>query len=234
MSDENFSSSDFGTPYRTLVDYCETNGLKFRADDASKSVCFTMRCDAAPYDVVMMVTHDDEVFQIYVVMPVGAGTEKLRHLITEFVARANHRIVIGHFDWDVDEGGLRYHVGHALGDRGLDDETIGRLMATALNTADRYFPALMQVMFAGHTPADAVYLAELDVHVEEVEDTAPTPKPSTPSPKAAKPPAKKKPRRPRRDPRLKSTHELPGLFEGKTERNEKKNPTSRDDSSKPK
>ena len=31
-----------------------------------------------------------------------------------------------------------------------------RLIATSLNTADRYFPALAQVLFAGHTPADAV------------------------------------------------------------------------------
>ena len=30
-----------------------------------------------------------------------------------------------------------------------------------LEMADRYFPALMTVMFAGHTPSDAVYLSGL-------------------------------------------------------------------------
>jgi hypothetical protein len=51
-------------------------------------------------------------------------------LAHEFLTRAIHRWVIGQFDFDLDDGKLRYHVGHAFGDRRLDDDTIGRLMAT--------------------------------------------------------------------------------------------------------
>ena len=42
----------------------------------------------------------------------------------------------------------------------------------ALEMADRYFPALVPVMFAGHTTSDAVYLSELtsdlNEHAEDV------------------------------------------------------------------
>ena len=212
MSDENFSP-EFGTPYQAIIDHLEAGDIRFRADAEQKSVFFSIRCDAATYDVALLVTHDDEVFQVYVVLPLGSGNEKMRPLMAEFVARANHRLVLGAFDLDMDDGRVRYHVGHVIGEGGLANETIHRLIGTAVSTADRYFPALAQVLFAGHTPADAVYLAELDLHAEAVEDAAPAPKPSAPSPKAMKLPAKKKPRRPRKDPRLKSTQELPGLFD---------------------
>lgn len=212
MSDENFSPQ-FGTPYQAIIDHLEAGDIRFRADEEHKSAFFSIRCDAATYDVVLLVTHDDEVFQVYVVLPIGSGNEKLRPLMAEFVARANHRLALGAFDLDMDEGRVRYHVGHMIGEGGLANETIHRLIGTSLNTADRYFPALAQVLFAGHTPADAVYLAELDLHAEAVEDAAPASKPSAPSPKATRPKTKKKVRRPRKDQRMKSTQELPGLFD---------------------
>lgn len=68
----------------------------------------------------------------------------------------------------------------------------------------------MRTLYGGHPPSDAVFLAELDC--SSVEDSNPDNSSSKP-PKAITPPAKKKPRRPRRDPRFKTTNELPGLFD---------------------
>ncbi len=214
MSDESFSP-EFGTPYQALIDHCESLDLNFQAIHEHKAVRFSVQGKAALYDVTWIITHGDEVFEIYMTVPVAATDEKMRPLVAEFVTRANHRMVLGHFDFNMDDGKLRYHVGHAFGERELDDDAIGRLMATALDTVDRYFPALMRMMFGGHTPGDAVYLAELDMHAEAVEDTPKPPK-STPTAKA-RVPTKKRARRPRRDPRLKTTQELPGLFEKQVE-----------------
>jgi len=120
--------------------------------------------------------------------------EKFCPLVVEFVTRANHRIVIGHFDYDIDEGKLRYHVGHPFGERGLDEDMVGRLFATAMGTADRYFPALMRTLVGGETPADAIYLAELDYHAEAVEQEVDE-RPQTPPSAAPKAPPKRKARR---------------------------------------
>jgi hypothetical protein len=84
----------------------------------------------------------------------------------------------------------------------------------------------MRTLVGGETPADAIYLAELDYHAEAVEQEIDE-RPQTPPSAAPKAPPKRKARRPRRDPRLKGTKELPGLFDpdgsgGKT--------TSKDDS----
>jgi hypothetical protein len=213
MSEDNFSTQ-FGSPFQVVMDFCEESGIKFRAEPDVKGVFFSMRGQMAIYDVALLVTHDDQVFQIYITIPIATTEERLRPLVAEFVTRANHRIVVGHFDFDMDEGRLRYHIGHPFGEKGLDEETVGRLFATAMETADRYFPALMRALVGGETPADAIYLAELDYHAvaEDSEDMSDSP--TAPPPVDSTPP-KKKPRRPRRDPRPKGTQELPGLFDGK-------------------
>ncbi len=216
MSDENFSP-EFGSAYRVLLDHCESARIKFRAEPDLKAVFFSVRGEAAIYDVSLLVTHDEQVFQIYMTIPVAANDKKLRPLVAEVATRANHNLVLGCFDFDLDDGNLRYHIGHASFDGRLEDGTVGRLIGTALCTADRYFPAFMRVMFGGHTPADAVYLAELDYQEEDAKDAPaaelPAAPPPSPAPKATKPQSKKKIRRPRRDARLKSTREFPGLFD---------------------
>ena len=217
MSDHSFSSQ-LGSPYQVLVDHCESAEIKFRAEPDVKGLFFSMRGEMAIYDVALLITHGDEVFQIYITIPIATTDEKFRPLVAEFVTRANHRIVIGHFDFDIDEGKLRYHIGHPFGERGLDEDTVGRLFSTAMGTADRYFPALMRTLVGGETPADAVYLAELDYHAEAEEDeTEETPQGPSEAPKATKPSPRKRARRPRKDPRSKSTRELPGLFDKKSE-----------------
>ena len=213
MSDSNFSP-EFGSPYQVLIDHCESAEIKFRAEPDVKGLFFSMRGEMAIYDVALLITHEDEVFQIYITIPIATTDDKFRPLVAEFVTRANHRIVIGHFDYDIDEGKLRYHVGHPFGERGLDEDTVGRLFATAMGTVDRYFPALMRTLVGGETPSDAIFLAELDYHAEAVEQEADE-RPQTPPAAAPKSPPKRKARRPHRDPRLKGTRELPGLFDEK-------------------
>lgn len=211
MSDNSFSSQ-FGSPYQVLIDHCEAGDIKFRAEEDLKGVFFSVRGAAAVYDLALFITHNDEVFEVYLNMPVHAEGEKLRPLVAEFVLRANSSFGVGAFDLNMDDARLTYHVAHGFGERGLDDDAVGRLIATALQTADRYFPALTLVMFGGHTPSDAIFLAELDCPADAEEDSKPADS-STPPPKSSKAPVKKKIRRPRRDPRFKTTNELPGLFD---------------------
>ena len=214
MSDSDFSP-EFGSPLQVLIDHCESAEIKFRAEPDIKGLFFSMRGEMAIYDVALLITHEDEVFQIYVTIPIATTDEKFRPLVSEFVTRANHRIVIGHFDYDMDEGKLRYHIGHPFGERGLDEDAVGRLFSTAMGTVDRYFPALMRTLVGGETPSDAVYLAELDYHAEAEEKGRETHEQDSEVRPASKPSIKKRARRPRKDPRSKSTRELPGLFDKK-------------------
>ncbi len=194
------------TPFEVLVNHFESSNFKFHADPGSQAVQFFISGDCAVYNCRIQITHDNDLIQVRVHYPVSARDHKIRPLVAEALARANHGMSIGNFDIDMDSGEISYHLGQVIGAQGLNDEIIGGVFSTAISTADRYFPAVMRVMFAGHTPADAVYLSELDAHAESIEaENARITQPPRP--------ATKKSRLPRQDRRPKTTGDLPGLFD---------------------
>lgn len=206
---ENYSPLGFNQPFETLVQHFESNGLKFLTNPDSKSVQLFITGDYAVYNCQIQLTHDDELIQVRIHYPVLARDPKIRPYVAEALARANHGMSIGNFDIDMDTGDINFHLGQVIRGHGLDDHMIGGVFSAAISTADRYFPAIMRVMFAGHTPTDAVYLSELDVHAEAVEVGEEKFSPSPNPPKRAE----KRPKAPRKDPRSKTTKDLPGLFD---------------------
>ena len=188
---------NFLTPFETLVEHCKENEIRCHANHGKKFIGFAMCGEAAMYKIKWCITHDNEMLQMDIALPVQARDEKMRPFVLETIARANHGLAVGHFNLDMSDGEITYHVSCPVGEAGLDDQTIGRLFGTAMVTCDRYFAALMRVMFGGNTPEDAIYLAELDVHSERVTDTktsAPEEKPAPP----VIPMAKKRAPRPRK------------------------------------
>jgi hypothetical protein len=200
------------TPFDRLLNHFESNEFKFHAEPETKSLQLFVTGDCAIYNCRLQLTHNDDLIQVRVHYPVSARDAKMRPLVAEAITRANHGLSIGRFDINLDSGEIHFQIGQVIRDRELDDDTIGGVFSAALSTADRYFPAVMRVMFAGHTPADAVYLSELDAHAEAPEPAESAPAPAPPLPKAAT----RKPRRSRRSaPPKGAAGDLPGLFDRK-------------------
>ena len=201
------------TPFDVLVNHFEANHFNFHADPQSKSLQLFVSGDCALYNCHLQITHHDDLLQVRVHYPVAARDRKIRPLVAEVIARANQGMSVGAFDIDMDTGEMNYRAGQVIRGPGLDDDILGGVFAAGLAAADRYFPAIMRVMFAGHTPADAVYLSELDVHAEAVEASAAVPSPDPERPK----PVAKRPRCPHRGrhPRYRGD-ELPGLFDNES------------------
>lgn len=214
---EDISPNDFSPAFGTLVAHFEANDFRFHADPESKSVQLFITGDYAVYNCRVQLTHGEELIQARIHFPVVARDPKIRPLVAEALARANHGMAIGRFDIDMDTGDINFQIGQVIRGQDLQDDVIGGVFAAALSTADRYFPAIMRVMFAGHTPTDAVFLSELDVHAEAVEPGEG--KPSS----AAKPPGPvaKRPKAPRKDSRSKTTKDLPGLFDERTDQEDR-------------
>ena len=202
-------SDSYSEAFQTLTRHFESNGLRFLEDAESRSIQLFITGDYAVYNCRIQLTHDEELVQTRVHYPVVARDAKIRPFVAEALARANHGMAIGNFDIDMDTGDINFHLGQVIRGKELDDAVIGGIFSASLSTADRYFPAIMRVMFAGHTPADAVYLSELDVHAEAVEVGEEKSSPSLNPPKRAA----KRPKAPRKDPRSKTTKDLPGLFD---------------------
>ena len=200
------AQTEFGAAYRALLDHCLLHEIHHQTFPEEKAVRFAVRGEAAIYNCTLRVAYDDEVLQIRVEFPVVAGNPAVLAQTAEFMARANCGMVIGRLDLNMDGGALAVHIGHVIGAEGLTDEALNNFMGAAINTAERYFPGLMRMMFGGHTPADAVYLCELESAGGEAEEES---SPAEPSKSAARRPRTRSRRTGKRDTKPKSPDALP-------------------------
>jgi hypothetical protein len=80
--------------------------------------------------------------------------------------------VNGDFNYELPEGQLSFRREFPMYWIKQDKSFIGLILHDAVSTCDTYFPALMRVLYGGHTPEDAVFLAELEIHSTSIEDDA--------------------------------------------------------------
>ncbi len=192
MSDntpDNESNSIWGDPFQALIDHFEAHGIHYSSKREERRAWFTMNSGSALQKCSFRFDKTGDVLQIFIQYPLMVK-ERFRSAAMEFITRANYGLVIGNFEMDAKDGEIRYHVSHLMEDGILTDETIRRLFGTAMGTADRYFPALMRVLFAGEMPEEAVDLAELHKFEEDE-------RPSGKAPSARKPTASSSPKKSR-------------------------------------
>jgi len=79
---------------------------------------------------------------------------------TEFVARANYGLLLGNFEFDVNDGELRYKTSIDLEDSTLSQAQFPQPPVRSLAALDRYLPHLQRVMQGTADPAAAVADAE--------------------------------------------------------------------------
>lgn len=188
MNEENLPA-----PLQILCRHFDEHSVNYRVEPDR----VTLRMDSgnAVHKCIFRVTHRDEVFSIFVHYPVMVKADR-RGSVAELINRANFGICLGKFEMDMADGEVRFHLSHLMQDQQLEEETIKKLFCAALTTADRYFPALMQLLHGGLTPEDAVFMAEIDMHAEQVEDAAPAaPAPAKPAEKPIVKPAAKRRRK---------------------------------------
>jgi hypothetical protein len=177
----------YGDPFQALLDHFEAADIRYSSNREERRVWFSMNSGGVLQNCSFKFDKTGDVLQICIQYPVLA-TEKFRPLAMEFLTRANYGLVLGSFDFDNSDGEAKFRVSYLMTDGRLEGETIRRLFSTAMGTANRYFGPYMKVLFAGETPTDAIFLAELDQHAEAVEDA---PKNAPAQPKTSKRPRRK-------------------------------------------
>ena len=176
MSDANItpfeasSSPDFGGPFRTVCLHFSEAMDSVDIDWKKKMLNFQVQSEHVDLDAKVRVSEDDETLQFSITLPLRISNEKMRPLAAEYLCRAQWGLVVGNFEFDFRDGQVDFHIAHVMENQTVADDTIFRLFSTGLRMFDRYLPGLMQVVFGGNTPSDAIYLAELDMHDDDVTD----------------------------------------------------------------
>ena len=200
------------TPFETLLKHCEEHKIHYRSDADKKRINFTLWDvgftnylvgdipDYEPlYDIAWLITDSGilSILRMDLALPVRVSDKKMHPLVIEALTRANDDLTVGHFNLDMSNGEVNFHISYPIGEAGLEDETVEDLFLFGLYTCDRFFPAFMRVMFGGLAPQDAIELAWLDDQSEKGVDT------KTSAPVQKRPTAKKtrSPRKKNSDPK---------------------------------
>ncbi len=143
--------------YSSLVERLENQGVKFQQDPGRNTIMASFKCDQG----VFMVSGraDADLLQIHVRAPI-AVPEGARQMIADAVHRANFGMKVGAFEFDMNDGELRFHASNILDNENVSDQLVGRMLATSLHMMDRYLPGFMSIIFANESPKEAIQRAE--------------------------------------------------------------------------
>jgi hypothetical protein len=117
--------------------------------------------DNGEYKCYAQIQSDLEQFFFYVVAPEMVG-ESLRTAASEFLCRANYGLHIGNFELDWSDGEVRYKSSLDFEGEALTANWIKHAVYPAVETMDRYWPGLQDVIEGGVTPEEAIAKIEED------------------------------------------------------------------------
>jgi hypothetical protein len=184
-------SSEFSPSFQSIIDCLDAKEFTYESNPVEKRVTLRLTGKNANYRIVARITRDGDYFQVFAFYPLFVKEEKLRVSCAELITRANYNMKLGHFEMDMKDGEIRFHLTHMIDAAGLSFEVVDRFIMTSYFTMDRYFPALMQHIHAGYTPEDAIFHSELDFHAEAVVEEPKKPKKQSGSKSVSKSSAKK-------------------------------------------
>lgn len=128
------------------------------AFDRTNHAEVTMRIEGGWSDMTVSLNRRDEFELLHVAVNFDAKVPAPRlDEAARLIARINEHLICGHFDlWQAD-GSFVFRNGLLLsGGAEVNDAQCEALIRTAIETCDRYFPAVQFVVWAGQSAEDAL------------------------------------------------------------------------------
>ncbi len=79
------------------------------------------------------------------------------HALLKLLSLMNESLQIGHFDLWREENAIVWRYGQFLSEHHLSSDSLSRLFRMAIDTCERHYPAFQFVLWAGHSPVDALH-----------------------------------------------------------------------------
>lgn len=145
-----------------VIKYLTDEGWNFQ--QGKYSVNSRIRCENAVYPIYIFHFEESRMIQVYSYLETVIPENK-RSVVAEFCTRINFRMPNGNFEFDMDDGEVRYKTYLALGDNieFLTNELIDRVIVANYSNMDLYYPGFMRILYTNNTDVKAI--------LEEIEKT---------------------------------------------------------------
>lgn len=146
-------------PLRTFIrDYLSGRDLNVTEDPDDGTMSFSVELDVASFDVHVRADEPERHVIVHAVVP-HSIPELHRIEVALFLTRANYGLGSGCFEFDLDDGEVRFRSSIDLGDVELTDALFEPLIGYTLAAMSRYVPGIAAVL-AGVPPRDAIDVVE--------------------------------------------------------------------------
>lgn len=142
-----------GKLFDVAVSWLEDNDWSFSQYETEKSVyaVTNYQGDHSTYKLVLEAYEKIDFFFVYAYISAKVP-EKKYTAVAELLTRINFGLTIGGFQFDMNDGTIRYKCSVDVEGSSLSPEMVNSMVGAALSSADEYFPAIMQITYADKTP----------------------------------------------------------------------------------
>ncbi len=144
-----------------ILKYLTENDWNVQQGEHTLSV--RVRCNNATFPMYIFITEENHLIQVYSTLEVGIPENK-RSYVSEFCNRVNYCMPIGNFEFDMDDGEVRYKTYLALREHieFLTDDIIEDLIVSNFSNMDTYYHGLMRILYSNETDIKKI--------IEEIEN----------------------------------------------------------------
>lgn len=142
--------------YDAVATYCRERGLIFSASPEQGRVQFSFGSPNCPVGLHCLIDafQDRQMVAVHVLMPVMVPLAR-RAEIAELVCRVNFNLLVGSFDFDVENGLLLFRTSACFRGQSVGSEAVEPLFGFAAAAADQWTPAFLAVAADGKSARQA-------------------------------------------------------------------------------
>jgi hypothetical protein len=133
---------------------CEEDGIKYRQMD-ERAIQMGFQGRTFTYQMLALAREEQRQAVFYSVIPLKVQPE-LRPVVAEYLCRANYGLLLGNFEFDYANGEVRYKTSVDVEGGELTSRMVKKQIAVNLSTVDKYAKGLMDILYRGLTPAEAI------------------------------------------------------------------------------
>jgi hypothetical protein len=155
--------------FSKLIDYMESAGWKYEILEGQTIVRFNFKASSGRLLCYGEVDEAKHWLLFYTYMPVNVPSDRIVDM-AEFIVRANRGMRIGNFEFDFEDGEIRYKTSIDSEGGELTDKMIDNLLRANLSTINRYFPGIMELIYGGKSAIEAIAKIEAPMFLADFED----------------------------------------------------------------
>lgn len=135
--------------------YLAEKDYHFSRRGESESLHLSFSAENGTYAVFVDTDDAQAVVGVYVYAPTKVP-EHQRQAVMAYLTRLNYGLRFGSFQFDLDEGGVRYVQNMDIEGATLTKPMLLNMLHCALDVMDRYYPGLMRIIYADADPTETL------------------------------------------------------------------------------